>query len=422
MQPVDVVVIGAGIAGLSAAWRLVQAGRSVCVLEARERVGGRIYGFEVGERSLQLGGRWTGPGQDAVKGLARELGVGVRAHSVFDTVIAEQPALEAAARRIDVIADTVDLDAPWETPRAREWDGQTLATWLKRELSPDTARSVGARLTGFLPQPEDLSFLHALFYLKSNRGFAGILGLDGPAHDSEMFDGGAHAITNRLAARLGDHIALDIAVQRVIHDADKVSVCAGSQVFTAKSVIVAIPPVLAGRLQYDPALPPERDYLTQRMPIRGKIAIAVLYADPAWRNATNRCAFSERLSVWDEGGETLPIAYSGLVSIPWSMQLWRLDAPQRRAAIVDEMAIGIGEDARTISGYHEVYWAAESWSRGCNSFMTTGTWTAWGQALREPVGSIYWAGAEMSPVFVGQMDGAVRSAEQVVEQVLATLD
>ena len=412
-SPVDVIVVGAGIAGLTVALRLIQAGRSVRVLEARGRVGGRIFGFDVGARSLQLGGRWTGPGQGPIKRLAAELDVGVREHEGFGDARLTPPDMEQAARRMDALGASVDLEAPWNTPEALHWDRQTLATWLDHELDPRTARMVSAALTGFLPEPQDVSFLHTLFYLKSNGGFAGILGLDGPAHDSELFVGGAHALTDRLAQKLIGHIELETAVQRIAHDHAGVSVAAGEKTFSAAKVIVAMPPVLAGRLQYEPGVPADRDYLTQRTPIRGKIAIAVLYDHPTWRDHEKFVSISERLTVWDEGEDTLPAALSGLVSIPWSRELWRMSKDQRRAALMTEVTDGLGEGAKNPREYHEIYWAAETWSRGCNAFFTTGAWTAWGHALREPVGSIYWAGAEMSPVFV------VRWMEQFAVQSLS---
>jgi len=158
------------------------------------------------------------------------------------------------------------------------------------------------------------------------------------------------------------------------------------------------------------------------MPIRGKVVVVVLYDEPFWRDDGHRLVETGKLLLWDEGGDQRPAALSGLICIDWSRELWNMPAADRRAAIVQEIAATFGPKTIEHNDYHEIYWAAEPWSRGCNSYMTTGAWTAWGHALREPVGRIHWAGAEMSPIFVGQMDGAVRSAETTADTISSLMD
>jgi monoamine oxidase len=166
-------------------------------------------------------------------------------------------------------------------------------------------------------------------------------------------------------------------------------------------------------------MPPDRDYLTQRMPIRGKIAVALLHESPFWRDTDRTIFIDDNLTVWDEGGGELPTALSGLVSIPCSRQLAKLDPQTRKETILSFVATHLGPRAEKTCGYHEINWAAEPWSRGCNSFMTTGVWSTWGYTLRESVGRVHWAGAEMSDRFVGQMEGAVRSAQVTAQRLLA---
>ncbi|MGY8995455.1 MAG: flavin monoamine oxidase family protein [Alphaproteobacteria bacterium] len=420
---VDVVIVGAGIAGLTAAHRLVQSGQRVAVLEARDRVGGRIYGFKDGERVVQLGGRWTGPGQTHIKALAAELGVGLRPLQAFDDAGAERGGgldVPGAARVIDALAECVPLEAPWDAPGARTLDGKTLATYLDETFEADLSLALGSLLMGFLPEPQECSLLHALTYLKSNGGFAGILGLDGPAHDSEVFEGGAHELTDRLAVLVGDRIRLETPVYS-LEQIDG-GVVAHTQLgsFSGRHAIVAMPPVLAGRLVYEPAMPPLRDYLTQRMPIRGKYAVAALYDVPFWldHGGTGTVA-TDTIFAWDEGGPTRPACITGLVSMARSREIDAMTPGDRRAAVLDDLVVGLGPRARDAVGYHEINWAGEPWSRGCNSYLTTGAWTAYGHTLRPSVGRIHWAGAEYTVEFIGQMEGAVRTAEAAVTVIAA---
>ncbi len=422
-RKVDVVVIGAGIAGLTAAWRLSSAGRSVQIIEANSRVGGRIHGFQRGDRAVQLGGRWTGPGQLRVKALAEELGIKVVSNPTFGDFAFERlgenaDRVIAAVRQIDQLAEAVPLDAPWKVQDASVLDSVTLKTWLDARFDRKAAVVLGAVLSGFLPEPGDLSALHALFYIRSNGGLAGILGIDGPAHDSEMFEGGAHLLTDRLATRLAGHIVCDTPVLEIDRNEEGVEVRWQGGALQGEHAVVTLPPTLSSRIIYRPSLPPERDYLLQRMPIRGKIALALLYTEPFWRKNGKRLVETERLLLWDEGGEQEPAAYCGLVSIAWSRALWELREDACRAEILREIARELGPRAEQPLEFHTVNWAAEPWSRGCNSYLATGAWTAYGEALRKPVGRVHWAGAELSSRFVGQMDGAVRSAELAVDTIL----
>ena len=323
----------------------------------------------------------------------------------------------AAVRSVDALADKVVLEAPWLTEKAQWLDNQTLHSWLYANLEADHAQNIGSILTGFLPEPQDVSLLHALFYIKSNGGLASIAAIDGTAHDSVLFVGGAHRLIERLVERVGSRVCMAAPVYSVAVDDEGVTVSTSTGCTQARYCLIAMPPAMAGRLQYTPALPPARDYLTQRMPIRGKIAFVALFERPLGDGAPVPLMVTEKLVAWDEDNTETPYSISGLVSIPTSREWGVLPQETRCQHVLDELAQFVDVRAAGLHAYHDENWAAQPWVRGCNSYMATGAWTAWGHALRPSIGPLHFIGAEYSPEFYGQMDGAVRTAEETVNHL-----
>lgn len=445
MNSVDVVVAGGGMAGLMAARTVARAGCSVTVLEARSRVGGRVFSVDLAGCMVELGGTWTGPGQDRVKALAAELGIAVvenrpdgigvylsamerheskpdsGRHGVVGAAAADG-ALAAAARQLDQMSATVPVGEPWTAARAREWDIQTFAGWADAHLTPAVNEALTRLHEAYMGEATQVSLLNSLCYMRANGGFAGLLGLDGDPHDNEIFVGGAQQLADGLAVELGDSLHLSHVAWSVRHDADGVTVGGDGFAVAARRAIVAMPPTLAGRLAYDPPMPPLRDHLTQRMPIRGKIRVAVVYGEPFWRrDGLSGSAMTPMVTAWAAHSTNDRGILSGLISISASRELSTCPPDERRRIIIDELVRAYGAGAADPIGYEELYWEAEEFSRGCNSTLPPGVWTAYGPALRPPVGVIHWAGAELATEFPGQIEGALRSGEETAQAVLATL-
>ena len=445
----DLVVIGAGLAGLSAARAATTAGASVVVVEARDRVGGRVLNEDIGGGNVvEVGAQWIGPTQDRLAALAAKLGVatfptygegenvieyGGRLRRYRGTIPRINPVVlldvERAQRRLNRMARRVPLDAPWEAPDATDLDGQTAATWLRRNLVTRAGRmllELGIEAV-WAAQPEDMSLLHVLFYIHSAGSLEMLFDTEGGAQQ-DRFVGGSQRLPMLMAQELGrENVLLGAPVRMIRRGEHGVTVEADGATVRARRAVVAVAPTLAGRIAYDPPLPGFRDQLTQRMPLGTVAKCMAIYDEPFWR--------AENLSgqgTSDAGPVKLtfdnsppggpPGVLLGFLEGRQARELGRVPANERRAAVLDSFARLFGPRAARPDAYVERLWAEEEWSRGCyGCHMPTGAWTAYGPALREPIGPLHWAGAEYATVWNGYMDGAVRSGEAAASAVLERL-
>lgn len=455
----DVIVVGAGLAGLTAAREILRAGRSVIVVEARDRVGGRLLNHTLSSgHYAELGGMFTGPTQDRIQALAASVGVGLfptynTGNNVFwangrrleypnntplgtappDPVVA--PDIALAVAQLDQMSLSVPIGSPWTAPSADDWDRQTLDAWLRDNTSGSAEfMAVVSAATDaiFGCEPRELSLLYSLFYIaasgnEQNPGtFERNFNTGGGAQESR-FVGGAETIALRVATELGARIVLDKPVYRIVQTPERVTVYAKRSRLRSQRVIVAIPPTLAGRIEYDPPLPARRDQLTQHMPQGSLMKVEAVYPTPFWR-AAGLCgqAVSENGPV-KVTFDTSP--QNGSVGILMGFiggheaRVWQ-DRPanERRVAVLQNLANYFGNQALNPLEVVEFNWASEAWSRGCPvAVLGPGALIDFGAALRTPVDRIHWAGTETSTYWNGYMDGAVRSGERAAAEVLPLL-
>jgi monoamine oxidase len=452
VERVDTIIVGAGLAGLSAARKLVHAGKSVLVLEARDRVGGRTMGHTLANGFVvELGGQWVGPTQTAILTLIDELGLkttptydegdGLTLYdgSVHRWAIADGTfglpgeTLREAGRlqgELESMAESILLSAPWESPNALFLDKQTPHQWLYANSSDPLAieyfRSIIAAL--YTAEPWEMSLLHFLFYVKSNSKLDNMVASRGGNQDSRII-GGSHLISERMAQELGEGAVIRNAPVRAIkHSDDGVVVVSDDGGRLADRVIVAIPPTLAGRIACDPPLPAARDMLTQQFPMGSVVKAQVVYKSPFWRDAglagfTDRMDDSHQFTIDSSPEDASCGILASFFVASGAHYVSGMTPAERRQYTIDSLVEMLGEQAATPVEFVEKVWAQENYSRGCyGGRLGTGGWTGYGPAVREPVGRIHWAGTETSDVSSGYMDGAVRSGYRAAAEVLDKTD
>jgi monoamine oxidase len=441
----DVVVVGAGFAGLAAAKALRAAGLEPLVVEARDRVGGRTCPGLIAGLTIDLGGMWVGPTQTALDALAREYGV-----KTYPQYLSGKSAIELDGKwrssegedygallslpvkldvaqvvyRLTTLSDSINPDSPWTHPKAEAFDAITLQTWLDEHTHTEGAMSFMVSLIRavFCAEPGDLSFLFCLFYLRSGGNLEELTTVRNGAQQ-RLFVGGVHQLSQRMADQLGERVILDSPVTDIDQDAERVTVTCRDASFRAKALIIAIAPALAGRINYSPLLPAKRDALTQRMPMGSAIKVWIAYATPFWRAHGFSGLFSSDTAAFGPAFDvTPPETRAGILagffdaknSVEWSERT----IEQRRAEVVRSLTAAFGAEAGAPLEYIEKNWTQERYSLGCyTGTLGPGALTQFGPTLREPVGRIFFAGTESSPIWAGYIEGALRSGTRAAGEV-----
>ncbi|MFO0576546.1 MAG: FAD-dependent oxidoreductase [Polyangia bacterium] len=447
---VDVVVVGAGLAGLSAARAVHEAGASVRVLEARDRVGGRVLSRQLASGSVvDLGAQWLGPGQDRMFALVKELGLKTFAQrhagekilwldgkrTTYKGDIPSLPLLglldlDRAMKRLEALCVTVPLGAPQRAPEAAAWDAMTVESWLRDSVYTDSARAllrIGVEAI-FSAEPAELSFLHFLWVLHSGGGLMKLSTIRNGAQETRLADG-CQSFATGLVQKLGpERVTLGAPVHAIEQDEAGVTVHHARGTLRGRYAILALPPTLCGRIAYQPALPARRDQLTQRMPMGSVCKFVVIYKQPFWlrRGQSGEAVCDEgpvRLVFDDSPQDPSRDGHGALVCFVLADGLRALrEQPEaeRRQQVTGALVRLFGKEAAEPLEVIEQDWSQEAFSRGCYfALMPPGTLTQLGAALREPVGRLHWAGTETAERFCGYMEGAVESGQRAAAEVLA---
>lgn len=443
----SVIVVGAGLAGLSTARILHRQGIEVTVLEASDRVGGRTSSTPFGKATIDLGGQWIGPGQKRMEALVRELGirtfptydqgrkvlvVGGRRTTYKGTIPSLLPhklaLLQMTLWRVDWMAKSVPPHDPWSAPNAALWDSMTLETWKRSAVPSAEVRGIfdAAIRVVFGSEAGELSLLHFLYYVRQAGGLMALVEVKGGLQETRLV-GGAQSVSNALAAALPDGVRLGSPARRIVQTEAGVVVHTDSATFSADRVVVSVPPALAARIAFEPGLPPARDELMQRFPMGATLKCHALYDRPFWRDAglSGEAVLTEGpiSVVFDntshDGAQPALVAF---VVGKAARELGRLPEPERKARVLDVLTLCFGPEAASPAHYVDKDWSADPWARGCpTGIAVPGALTTFGTALRAPVGHIFWAGTETAREYTGYMEGALESAERAAAEVLAGL-
>ena len=442
------MIIGAGGSGLMAAYRLTEAGHDVLVLEARDRVGGRLRSEDHNGEFFEIGGQWVSPDQTALKSLLDELGLetfprsregsslyvdragDARRFDGVDLPVAPQTnkAIDALIDELDALAAAMDPDRPWEHPQAAELDRVTFEHWLEQRCDDREARDNIALYIGpaMLTKPaHTFSALQAVLMAASAGSFSHLVDADFILDRRVV--GGLASVPAELARRLGDRVRLGADVTLVEWREDGATVHVGDERIEGRRVILAVPPTLVPRVRFQPELPAEQRHARQHQSFGLVIKVQAEYATPFWRDAglsgTGFGPYQLVHEVYDNshhGSSTGAIV--GFVSDVHADEVGRLSAEERRARVLSSLAAYFGPAALEPTTYVESDWQHQELTGGAyGTSFAMGSLTRYGAVLHETVGPLSFGSSDIAGLGFQHVDGAVRVGARLAEQVLASL-
>lgn len=446
----DVVIVGAGVAGLTAANDLKKAGLSVAVLEARDRAGGRLWTDVIDGAMLEIGGQWVSPDQDALIDTVAELGLetfsryregdsvyvgpdGVAKRftgEMFPVSPETQAAIAEITERLDAMVAEIDPDRPWAHEKAAEWDSISWDAWLRTQTDDDEAVRNLAFATGpaMLTKPtHSFSLLQSLLMAASAGAYSHLVDADFILDKRVV--GGLQQVPLLLAERLGEDVFLEQPVRTLEYGDDGVTAVADGMTVRARFAILALPPNLYPRISFVPALPRLQHQMHQHLSMGFVIKVHAVYDRPFWRDkGLSGTAFSpyelshEAYDNTNHGDERGTLV--GFVSDRHADDVFRISAEERKERILESLSHYYGPEAKDPIVYYESDWGAEEWTRGAYAVsFDLGGLHRYGADLREPVGPIHFACSDMAGAGYQHVDGAIRmgrlAASNIIEEARA---
>jgi len=303
----------------------------------------------------------------------------------------------------------------------------TLHSWLATHVASESARRVLAMaIEGvFARNNMPTSLLAALFWIRCGDPLTPFLAPSDPGPE-QRFDGGAQQLSQRMANALGKRVILCSPVASILNRSDGVRVTAAERVISARRAVIAMPPVLAGRVHYEPALPALRDHLTQRVPMRWAIKVHCLYdrrfwADEGLSGQVVSDAGAVRVCADNSPQSGVPGVLVGFIEEVEASRVVNLSPTERRAEVLTALVRYFGSKAGEPLEYREKNWGDDPFCRGVDGgYWPAGVWTGYGASLRAQIGRLHWAGTETASIWNGKMEGALLAGQRAAEEVLCS--
>ncbi|NP_001088354.1 monoamine oxidase A L homeolog [Xenopus laevis] len=446
----DVIVIGGGISGLSAAKLLSESGISVVVLEARDRVGGRTHTVRNKQvKYVDLGGAYVGPTQNRLLRMAKDLGletykVNLNGHLIQHTKGksykfngAFPPAYNPfvyldynhVMRTMDQWAKEIPVEAPWKAPHAAEWDRMSMMEFINNTCFTQSGRSFATLFVNLVVTAEthQISTLWFLWYIKLCGGTTRAFSTENGGQERK-FVGGSGQISERIMERLQGRVMLESPVVKIDQSGQSVIVeTLNHETYEAKYIISAIPPILSTKIHFEPELPSIRNQLIHRLPMGSVIKCMVYYKEAFWRKMDIcGCMIMEDddtpigFTLDDTKPDGTEPAIIGFILSRKATLMANLTKEERKRKICEYYAKVMGTDeALHPVHYEEKDWSKEQYSGGCyTAYFPPGIMTQYGSVIRKPVGKIYFAGTETATEWSGYMEGAIQAGERAAREVM----
>jgi monoamine oxidase len=435
---VDVVIVGAGLAGLTAAYQLTHDGFEVLVVEGRDRVGGRVHTTQVAGVDVDAGATWVAPGHTYVRNLAKRLGcelvpqfhqgkgvISLNGRRKVESMTALAPWVMLDLARVmsalQKLADALPMSQPWTHPRAAELDAISLGEWLTSKVAlPNTRRFIGMIAMVHWGTPvADVSLLNVVRYIKTLGGLEHMMAVEGGDQQDRIL-GTAHTLVARLAQELEGRILLRAPARRITEHEDHLILETGEHTVRARYAIVTASPTHRASIDFTPALPQQYYGLARSWRLGALSKAFVAYDRPFWREeglsgegmSDDETAFLTFDVSPDPQGPGILMVFCAASGFD------AYDQDERRRRVIRHLVHLYGKAASTTIDYTDFSWGNDTFAAGGpNPAVGPRAWTTFGPFLREPVGRVHWAGTETAEATSGTMNGAIASGQQSASDV-----